>query len=136
MNPPLATEADRKALVEGLRAGVIDCVATDHAPHARAEKELPFTEAPMGTTGLETAFAALYTELVLPGVLDLGLLVERMTAGAALFELPTAAHRRRGAGKPDAARPRRRVDRRRARLAESFGELLLRRDGACAAGYC
>ncbi len=89
MNPPLATEADRLALVEGLRSGAIDCVASDHAPHARAEKELPFTEAPMGTTGLETAFAALYTGLVLPGVLGLGTLVERMTAGAALFELPT-----------------------------------------------
>jgi dihydroorotase len=89
MNPPLATEADRQALIEGLRAGVIDCVATDHAPHAREEKEVPFEQAPMGTTGLESAFAALYTELVLPGVLPLGLLVERMTAGAALFELPT-----------------------------------------------
>ena len=89
MNPPLATEDDRKALVEGLREGTIDCVATDHAPHAREEKEVPFEQAPMGTTGLETAFAALYTGLVLPGVLGLGLLVERMTAGAALFELPT-----------------------------------------------
>jgi dihydroorotase len=88
MNPPLATEADRKALVEALRAGTIDCVATDHAPHAQAEKALPFTEAPMGTTGLETAFAALYTELVLPGVLGLGVLLERMTAGAGLFGLP------------------------------------------------
>jgi dihydroorotase len=88
MNPPLATDADRKALVEGLRAGTIDCVATDHAPHARAEKALPFSAAPMGTTGLETAFGALYTELVLPGVLSLDVLVERMTAGAALFELP------------------------------------------------
>jgi len=89
MNPPLATEQDRQALVQGLRDGTIDCVATDHAPHARDEKEVPFEQAPMGTTGLETAFAALYTELVLPGVLELGLLVERMTAGAALFELPT-----------------------------------------------
>ncbi|HSZ69170.1 MAG TPA: dihydroorotase [Solirubrobacteraceae bacterium] len=88
MNPPLATAADRAALVEGLRDGTIDCVATDHAPHAPAEKALPFTAAPMGTTGLETAFAALYTELVVPGVLGLGLLVERMSAGAALFELP------------------------------------------------
>jgi dihydroorotase len=88
MNPPLATEADRKALVEALRTGTIDCVATDHAPHAQAEKALPFTQAPMGTTGLETAFAALYTELVLPGVLGLGVLLERMTAGAALFGLP------------------------------------------------
>jgi dihydroorotase len=89
MNPPLATEADRQALIDGLRAGTIDCVATDHAPHAREEKEVPFEQAPMGTTGLETAFAALYTGLVLPGVLDLGLLVERMTAAAALYELPT-----------------------------------------------
>ncbi len=88
MNPPLATETDRLALVEGLRTGTIECIATDHAPHASAEKALPFTEAPMGTTGLETAFAALYTELVLPGVLGLGVLVERMTAGAELFELP------------------------------------------------
>jgi dihydroorotase len=89
MNPPLGSEEDRRALVEGLRAGTIDCVATDHAPHAREEKEVPFEQAPMGTTGLETAFAALYTGLVLPGVLELGLLVERMTAGAALFGLST-----------------------------------------------
>jgi len=60
MNPPLATDADRRALLDGLRAGTIDCVATDHAPHARDEKEVPFEQAPMGTTGLETAFAALY----------------------------------------------------------------------------
>jgi dihydroorotase len=89
MNPPLAGEADRVALIEGLRSGTIDCVATDHAPHARHEKEVPFEQAPMGTTGLETAFAALYTDLVLPGTIALGLLVERMTAGAALFELAT-----------------------------------------------
>jgi dihydroorotase len=89
MNPPLATQDDRRALLDGLRAGVIDCVATDHAPHARDEKEVPFEQAPMGTTGLETAFAALYTELVLPGGIGLPMLVERMTAGAALFELPT-----------------------------------------------
>jgi dihydroorotase len=89
MNPPLATEEDRQALIDGLRAGTIDCIATDHAPHAREEKEVPFEQAPMGTTGLETAFAAIYTELVLPGVLDLALLVERLTAGAELFELPT-----------------------------------------------
>jgi dihydroorotase len=89
MNPPLASEQDRLALIEGLRSGVIDCVATDHAPHARHEKEVPFEQAPMGTTGLETAFAALHTELVLPGRIDLKLLVERMTAGAGLFGLPT-----------------------------------------------
>ena len=89
MHPPLTTEADRMALIEALRAGTIDCVATDHAPHAREEKEVPFEQAPMGSTGLETAFAALHTSLVLPGVIELALLVERMTAGAALFELPT-----------------------------------------------
>jgi dihydroorotase len=89
MHPPLATESDRLALIEGLRAGTIDCVATDHAPHARDEKEVPFEQAPMGTTGSETAFAALYSGLVLTGTLELGLLVERMTAGASLFDLPT-----------------------------------------------
>jgi dihydroorotase len=88
MNPPLGDEQDRQAIVEGLRSGVIDCVATDHAPHSREEKEVPFEQAPMGTTGLETAFPALYTMLVKPGVLELGTLVERMTAGAELFELP------------------------------------------------
>jgi dihydroorotase len=88
MNPPLRGERDRQALIAGLRDGTIACVATDHAPHARHEKEVPFEEAPMGTTGLETAFAALYTELVAPGVLPLGLVVERMTAGAELFDLP------------------------------------------------
>ncbi len=89
MNPPLAGEDDRRALVAGLRDGTIDCVATDHAPHAREEKEVPFEQAPMGTTGLETAFAALYSGLVMTGELELGMLVERMTAGAALFDLPT-----------------------------------------------
>ncbi|HVE69268.1 MAG TPA: dihydroorotase [Solirubrobacteraceae bacterium] len=89
MNPPLRAERDRQALIAGLRDGTIDCVATDHAPHANHEKEVPFEEAPMGTTGLETAFAALHTDLVVPGVLDLALVVERMTAGAALFDLPT-----------------------------------------------
>jgi len=88
MNPPLRTETDRQALIAGLRSGVIECVATDHAPHARHEKEVPFEQAPMGTTGLETAFAALYTELVMPGVLELSLVVERMTAGGALYGLP------------------------------------------------
>jgi dihydroorotase len=86
MNPPLCTEADRRALVEALASGLIDCVATDHAPHARHEKEVPFEQAPMGTTGLETAFPALYTELVLPGEVELATIVERMTAGLALYD--------------------------------------------------
>jgi dihydroorotase len=87
MNPPLRSEADRQALIEGLRDGTVDCVATDHAPHALEEKEVPFEQAAMGVTGLETAFAALHTELVIPGVIDLGLLIERMAGGAAPFDL-------------------------------------------------
>jgi dihydroorotase len=89
MNPPLRAESDRQALIEGLKSGVIDCIATDHAPHARDEKEVPFEQAPMGTTGLETSFAAIYTTLVVPRVLTLDLLVRRLTDGAALFALPT-----------------------------------------------
>jgi dihydroorotase len=93
MNPPLRTESDRQALIEGLRDGTIDCIATDHAPHATEEKEVPFEGAAMGVTGLETAFAALHTRLVLPGVIELGLLIERMAGGAEPFgiERPTLA---------------------------------------------
>jgi dihydroorotase len=83
MNPPLRTEADRLALVEGLLDGTLDCVATDHAPHARHEKDVPFEEAPFGVTGLETAFAALYTYLVQPGAVALATVLERMSAGPA-----------------------------------------------------
>jgi dihydroorotase len=88
MNPPLRSEVDRESLVAALRSGLIDCIGTDHAPHATHEKEVPFEQAAMGTTGLETAFAAVYTRLVLGGELDLPTLVERMTAGAAVFDLP------------------------------------------------
>jgi dihydroorotase len=83
MNPPLRSEPDRIALIEALRDGTIECVATDHAPHARHEKEVPFEAAPNGVTGLETAFAALYTHLVGPGLLTLSTLLERMSAGPA-----------------------------------------------------
>jgi len=89
MNPPLRSDADRQALIAGLRDGTIDCIATDHAPHAREEKEVPFEQAPMGTTGLETAFAAVYDELVRPGVLPLALVVAKLSAGAALMGLAT-----------------------------------------------
>jgi dihydroorotase len=89
MNPPLRSEDDRRALIDGLRDGTIDCIATDHAPHAREEKEVPFEEAPMGTTGLETAFAAVYTDLVVPGVLPLALVVEKLGAGAEALGLAT-----------------------------------------------
>ncbi len=83
MNPPLRAEADRAALVEALVDGTIEAIATDHAPHAREEKEVPFEEAPFGVTGLETAFSALYTQLVEPGVVPLATLLERMSTGPA-----------------------------------------------------
>jgi dihydroorotase len=89
MNPPLRTETDRLALIEGLRDGTIDCIATDHAPHAAHEKEVPLELAAMGVTGLETSFPVVYTDLVQPGVLPLGLVIDRLTSGAALFDLPT-----------------------------------------------
>jgi dihydroorotase len=89
MNPPLRADADRRALIEALRDGTLGVVATDHAPHARHEKDVPFEEAPFGVTGLETAFSALYTHLVLPGELTLETLLERMSAGPArVFGLP------------------------------------------------
>jgi dihydroorotase len=88
MNPPLRRESDRQALIEALRDGTIECIATDHAPHHLDEKEVPFEQAAMGVTGLETAFAALHTELVLPGVIDLSLLIERLAGGAAPFDVP------------------------------------------------
>jgi dihydroorotase len=83
MNPPLRSSSDRTALVEGLKDGTISAIATDHAPHARHEKEVPFEAAPFGVTGLETAFAALYTHLVEPGVVPLETLLERLSAGPA-----------------------------------------------------
>ncbi len=68
MNPPLRGEDDRNALIEALRDGTISAIATDHAPHSPEEKDVPFEAAPFGVTGLETAFASLYTYLVEPGL--------------------------------------------------------------------
>jgi dihydroorotase len=83
MNPPLRSEEDRQALIEGIRDGTIAAIATDHAPHAAYEKDVPFEEAPFGVTGLETAFAVLNTRLVEPGILSLGIVLERLSAGPA-----------------------------------------------------
>jgi dihydroorotase len=83
MNPPLRSKEDRKSLLEAVKDGTISAIATDHAPHARHEKDVPFEEAPFGVTGLETAFAALNTHLVEPGLLPLPTLLERMSAGPA-----------------------------------------------------
>ena len=79
VNPPLRPDGDRGGVEKALRDGVLDFVATDHAPHASEEKELPIEEAAPGFLGHETAFAALYTDLVLSGRLSLTRLVEAMS---------------------------------------------------------
>ncbi|MDR1496056.1 MAG: dihydroorotase [Clostridiales Family XIII bacterium] len=90
MNPPLRTEADRLAIIEGLADGTIDAIATDHAPHEAEAKALPLEQAPFGIVGLETAFAASYTELVLRGPLTLPQLIDKMsTTPARLIGLGT-----------------------------------------------
>ena len=83
MNPPLRAESDRQALVAALKSGLVDCVATDHAPHVSEEKDVPYEEAPFGCIGLETAFSVLYAALVVPGLVDLGTLVTRMSTAPA-----------------------------------------------------
>lgn len=89
MNPPLRSEADRQALLEGLADGTIDCIATDHAPHAAEEKALGIERAPFGITGFETAFPLLYTKLVSEGEMTLETLIRNLTdKAAAIFELP------------------------------------------------
>ncbi|NTW27771.1 MAG: dihydroorotase [Coriobacteriia bacterium] len=81
MNPPLRTAADREALVAGLLDGTVDCIATDHAPHAAHEKALEFELAPFGTTGLETALPLVITNLVAPGFLSWSDVVRLMAHG-------------------------------------------------------
>ncbi|SFJ62848.1 dihydroorotase [Thermoflavimicrobium dichotomicum] len=89
MNPPLRSKKDRAALIQGLKDGTIDIIATDHAPHMVSEKAQGMELAPFGVVGLETAFPLLYTHLVLTGELTLAELVEKMTRKPAeLFGLP------------------------------------------------
>lgn len=80
MKPPLRSEEDRKALLEGLLDGTIDVIATDHAPHSDYEKELEFMKAPFGVIGFESAFPVLYTTFVKNDLMKLEGLVERMTS--------------------------------------------------------
>ena len=134
MNPPLRSEDDRQALIEALRSGAIDCVATDHAPHSSDEKEVPIEEAAFGVIGLETAFSALYTDLVLPGVLDLATVVERMSGGAEPLGFTRPAGRARRRGEPRPRRHRGRVGGGRRGLGEPLGELVLRRPQAARPG--
>jgi len=89
MNPPLRTKRDTEALVEALADGTIDAIATDHAPHAAAEKEGEFDRAAFGVVGLETAVPVLMDRLVRPGLLSLATLVSRLSADPArLLGLP------------------------------------------------
>jgi dihydroorotase len=79
MNPPLRSDADRDAVLEGLRDGTIDAICTDHAPHSEEEKNLPLAKAPFGIVGLETAFGLAYTYLVEKGVITLEDLIMKMS---------------------------------------------------------
>lgn len=89
MNPPLRTEKDRQAIIQGLQDGTIDLIATDHAPHSTEEKSRPLTQSPSGIIGLETALALGITSLVEPGYLTLMALLEKMTSNpASLYHLP------------------------------------------------
>lgn len=88
MNPPLRTPDDRDALIEGLRDGTVDMIATDHAPHTRQEKSRGLRDSLMGVVGLETAFPVLYTELVKTGKIELSRLIYAMSiAPAARFSI-------------------------------------------------
>ena len=127
MNPPLRSEADRQALIEGIRSGVIDCIATDHAPHTSDEKETPFEEAAMGVTGTRDR-----VRRRLHGPRDPrgarpgdGRRPSRRRGGAA--RLRAAADRARRGGAPDPLRSRRRVGGGGGGLGEPVLQLLLQR---------
>jgi dihydroorotase len=91
MNPPLRTDEDVAAVIEGLKDGTISCIATDHAPHSREEKEVEFGLAPFGIVGFETALAVSLTSLVAPGYLSLPDVVRLLTSGAAeVIQSPNA----------------------------------------------
>lgn len=98
MNPPLRTEADRQMLIEGLKDGTIDMIATDHAPHSKEEKARPLVEAPSGILGLETALALGITSLVKPGHLTLSELLEKMSLNPAVLYKLDCGHM--AAGRP------------------------------------
>ena len=83
MNPPLRTEADRLAIIEGLKDGTIDMIATDHAPHSEEEKKKSITEAPSGIIGLETSLSLGIMSLVEPGYLSMAELIKKMTLNPA-----------------------------------------------------
>ena len=83
MNPPLRSEADREAIVQGVVDGTLKALATDHAPHTKEAKSGGFMEAPFGIIGLETAVGVTYTTLVAEGLMDVGTWIKRWTSGPA-----------------------------------------------------
>ena len=78
MNPPLRSKEDKEALIEGIKDGTIDMIATDHAPHSQEEKSKGLEKSAFGITGIETAFSLLYTNLVKKGIISLEKLTELM----------------------------------------------------------
>ena len=82
MNPPIRSEEDRRALIEGIKDGTIDVIATDHAPHSAEEKSRGLEKSAMGVVGLETAFAVCYTKLVKTGIITLEKLIELLNVNA------------------------------------------------------
>ena len=83
MNPPLRTEDDRQALIEGIADGTITVIATDHAPHTETAKLVEFDHAPFGIIGLETALPVCFTQLVASGVITVDKLIPKLTTGPA-----------------------------------------------------
>lgn len=83
MKPPLRGPQDRLAMIEGIKTGVIDCIATDHAPHSREEKNQPFEKAPFGVIGLETSFNVCYDRLVRPGIISFKRLIQLFSTNPA-----------------------------------------------------
>jgi dihydroorotase len=106
VNPPLRTEEDRKALIEALKEGVIDCIATDHAPHHADDKNVEYASAATGISGFETALGVSWTALVVPGHMTPAQLLEKMTsAPAGIFSLPAGQLAGRLAGQLAVGQP-------------------------------
>ncbi len=104
MNPPLRTQEDCDAIKRGLADGTLDCISTDHAPHAGYEKEVEFENAPFGIIGLETCFSLVYTTLVQAGVLSLEKAVALMTCGPArVLNMPPGVGSLKSGSPADAA---------------------------------
>ena len=127
MNPPLASREDRDALIAGLADGTVDAIATDHAPHHPASKDVEFDRAPFGITGFETALALGLDELVHTGRISLMRLVELFTTGPARVLGLRTQNRRRRARRPHDFLPDHRLDVPRRRISQQIPQHALRR---------